>query len=824
MKKFMKRLLGAFLAFLFVFGTFYVMPVESNAKIEIEDRLMSFSDVKLGSWYYFAVRRMYSRGYMEGTAKREFSPSSPVTRSMFATVLVKVADAIDDKYPETSDFSDVRDGSWYTRAVNWATDNSYMSGYGNGLFGTKDNITREQLVLVLYSFACRNDYLVRDIDMTLLDRFVDRNELHDWNDLDKAVCWALTYGIISGMPGDRLAPRENATRAQLAQMISNFIDLWAENPGLDITLCGTDLEEYKIIYSDNNVSEAYAAKELAEYIYRTNGDELALCLDNETPRGEYEIIVGHTDREGDVYEIDEETLGNEGFAIETKDNDLIIAGGAERGTLYGVYEFLEAYLGWRFYNEGYEVCHDPGELLEIGEISDTQAPVFEYRDAHMAYYTMEDIAVKRRMNGAFHRSMEPGQGGTMSYAGGDSYFSHTLNRLAETGDPAGLSPNCCISVNNTAVYANVVKNVKKLLSESPYSDLIGVSQMDENIWCNCDECRRYCSENGQYSRADQMISLVNTAADAIAEDHPGTRVVTYAYYLTSHVGNVMPSDNVIVKYCPINMTFSEPINSPVNAEYYEELLTWAQACADGNLYYWDYPIILANNIAPNPNFYVIYENLKVLADAGVNGIFGEGRSYIDVQSKSGRVIDYYKDGEFAELRAYLYAKLLWDPYMSLDEYNSLIDEFMQDYYGDGWEYVRSAFDLIHEASADRSFGLWDDAVKLFKNHFDDETLVSLVGFFDSAYELAGSAEIRNNIARARSQIDSLVITKYWRAYRSGGEMPFTAQKMVEINERLYRTMVDLWVYPWNIDRFSVNTDATDFTKKPALELFGAEKY
>ena len=169
---------------------------------------------------------------------------------MFATVLVKVADAIDDKYPETSDFSDVRDGSWYTRAVNWATDNSYMSGYGNGLFGTKDNITREQLVLVLYSFACRNDYLVRDIDMTLLDRFVDRDELHDWNDLDKAVCWALTYGIISGMPGDRLAPRENATRAQLAQMISNFIDLWAENPGLDITLCGTDLEEYKSITAE----------------------------------------------------------------------------------------------------------------------------------------------------------------------------------------------------------------------------------------------------------------------------------------------------------------------------------------------------------------------------------------------------------------------------------------------------------------------------------------------------------------------------------------------------------------------------------------------
>lgn len=823
MKKLMKRLFSTFLACLLVFGALYVMPNESSAKIMIGDKLMSFDDVKVGSWYYWAVRRMYSLGYMEGTAKREFSPSEPVTRSMFATVLVKVADAIADEYPETSEFTDVRDGSWYTRAVNWATDNSYMSGYGNGLFGTKDNITREQLVLVLYSFASQNDYITRDIDMTLIDSFVDRDELHNWDNLEEAVCWALTYGIISGMPGNRIGPRENATRAQLAQMISNFIDMWVKNPNLDIILGGTDLEEYKIIYSDRHASEVYAAEELAEYIYRTNGDELDVCLDRETSKCEYEIIIGHTNREGSVYEIDEERLGDEGFSIETKGGVLVIAGGAERGTLYGVYEFLEAYLGWRFYNEGYEVCHDPGQLLEIGEISDTQVPVFEYRDAHMAYYTMEDIAVKRRLNGAFHRSMDESQGGTFAYAGGDSYFSHTLNRLAETGDPAGLSPNCCISVNNTSVYGNVIKNVKKLLSDSPGSKIAGVSQMDENIWCNCDECREYCLEN-MYPRADQMISLVNAAADAIADDYPDTRVLTYAYYLTSHVGSVKPADNVIVKYCPINMTFSEPINSPVNAEYYEELLGWAEVCADGNLYYWDYPIILANNIAPNPNFYVIHENLRVLADAGVNGIFGEGRSYIDVQSKSGRIIDYYKDGEFAELRAYLYSKLLWDPYIPLDEYEALIDEFMQDFYGDGWEYARSAFDLMHEASADRAFGLWDDAVKLFKNHFSDETLVSLVEDFDRAYELAGSVEIRDNIARARSQIDSLVITKYWLAYRGGQEIPFTPEKLVAINERLYRTMVDLWVYPWNVDRFSVNTDADDFTQKPALELFGAKAY
>lgn len=829
MKKTIKRFLGVFLAVVFTFGSFSILPTRSEASIEV-DLLMPFSDVKIGSWYYWAVRRIYSLGIMEGTSQREFSPSAEVTRSMFATVLAGVADAVTGKYPEESEFTDVRDGSWYTQSVNWANDNGYMSGYSEEIFGTKDNITREQLVLSLYEFASRNDYLTDDVDMTLLDGFEDRDDLHDWGNMETAVCWSLGYGIISGMPGNRLAPREFATRAQLAQMINNFLGLWAANPGLEITINGNDLENYKIIYTDKNDSERYAAEELAEYITKTNGDVLELCLDTETEVSEYEIIVGHTNRMGELYTIDEEKLGDEGFKIETIGNKLIIAGGTLRGTLYGAYEFLESYLGWRFYNQSFEICHDSGEVLDISNILDEQVPFFEYRDAHMAYYTIEDISAKRRMNGDFHRTMSSDQGGQMSYAGSDVYFSHTLNRLSEFGDPAGYSANCCISLTNTAVYNNVIKNIKELMSRNSTSQIVGLTQMDANSWCYCEDCRAYGEAalgngNPDY-RTDQMMSLVNAAAEAIIEDYPDTRVLTYAYYDTSAPGEVIPAENVIVEYCPINMTITEPITSERNSEYYNELVEWAELVGEGNLYYWDYPIILKNNIAPNPNFYAIYENLQALADIGVDGVFGEGRSYTEVTAKSGRVIDYYKDGEFAELRAYLYSKLLWNPYITPEEYDALIDEFMRDFYGEGWEYVRNAFDIMHEETEEEGhfYGLWDDSPKCFKSWFDDEEIVALYNNFESAYELAVTGEQRNNVARARSQVDSIILTKYWSSYENKTESPFDPIQIEDINERLYRTMVDLYVYPWNFKKDQANTDAADFTTKQACDLLGAGTY
>lgn len=829
MKNIFKRLLGLFLAFLFTFGTLTALPIESEAAIEV-DLLMSFTDVKIGSWYYWSVRRLYSLGIMSGTSTREFSPSANVTRAMFATVLAKVADAVTDKYPDDSDFNDVSTGSWYTRSVNWASDHGYMSGYGEGIFGTKDNITREQLVLVLYEFAVRNQYIVGEIDDSLLDSFVDRDELHDWGNMEKAVCWALGHGIISGMPGDRLAPRENATRAQLAQMINNFLGMWTANPDTVITVSGNDIANYKIVYSDKNASERYAAEEFADYLVKTNGVSLPLCLDRETEPSEYEIIIGHTNRMGELYTVDDEKYGEDGFKIETAGNKLIIAGSSVRGTLYGVYEFLEAYLGWRFYNQGFEICHEMDATHDLADISDEQIPVFEYRDAHMAYYTMEDIAAKRRMNGQFHRQMDADQGSQISYAGGDSYFSHTLNKLTEIGNPHGSSENCCISFNNTAAYDNLIKNVNALLDSQPYADIMGVTQMDANVWCKCSDCMAYAAEqsaagNPNY-RTDQIINIVNAAANSIAEKHPNTRVLTYAYHDTSSLGSVMPADNVIVKYCPINMTVSEPITDPINARYYQELTEWAQVVGENNLYYWDYPIILRNNIAPDPNFYAIYENLRALADIGVDGVFGEGRSYMEVMSKSGRVLDHYKDGEFAELRAYLYAKLLWDPYMPLEEYEALIDEFMQDFYGQGWEHVRCAFDILHDEVEEEGhdFNLWSDAVKSFSSWLDDDEMTELIECFDAAYELADTGEIRNNIARARSQVDSIAIVKYWNDYLDGNLSVFTPEKIVEINERLYRTMVDLYVYPWNFSKSDAHTGATDFTQKPALELLGGYEY
>ena len=111
---------------------------------------MTFSDVKAGDWFYDAVLYAYENGLMSGTGAAAFSPNQTLTRAMVAQVLYSMEGA---PAGGTSTFTDVAAGTWYASAVNWAAGNGVVSGYGDGTFGPNDNVTREQVAMILYSFA-----------------------------------------------------------------------------------------------------------------------------------------------------------------------------------------------------------------------------------------------------------------------------------------------------------------------------------------------------------------------------------------------------------------------------------------------------------------------------------------------------------------------------------------------------------------------------------------------------------------------------------------------------------------------------------------------
>ena len=110
-----------------------------------------FADVSGSDWFYNDVRYVYEKGIMDGTGADRFSPNAPLTRAMIVTILYRMAGS--PSVSGSSDFTDVAAGKWFAKAVAWAAANGIVNGYGSGLFGPNDPVTREQLAAILYRYA-----------------------------------------------------------------------------------------------------------------------------------------------------------------------------------------------------------------------------------------------------------------------------------------------------------------------------------------------------------------------------------------------------------------------------------------------------------------------------------------------------------------------------------------------------------------------------------------------------------------------------------------------------------------------------------------------
>ena len=178
---------------------------------------MTFSDVKAGDWFYDAVLYTYENGLMSGTGAAAFSPNQTLTRAMVAQVLYSMEGA---PAGGTSTFTDVAAGTWYASAVNWAAANGVVSGYGDGTFGPNDNVTREQVAMILYSFAKSKGYDVSE--KASLSSFADMSSVSTY--AQEAMSWAAGAGLISGMGNNTIVPQGSATRAQFAVMLMQFCE------------------------------------------------------------------------------------------------------------------------------------------------------------------------------------------------------------------------------------------------------------------------------------------------------------------------------------------------------------------------------------------------------------------------------------------------------------------------------------------------------------------------------------------------------------------------------------------------------------------------
>ena len=177
-----------------------------------------FLDVNEGDWFYDAVAYAYENGLMDGVGGNRFAPNSETTRAQLVTILYRLEGqpAVSGDLP----FTDVEAGTWYTNAVVWAAQNGIVNGVGDDTFAPGNDLTREQLVTILYRYAESKGY---DVSASAdLAGYPDGEEIQAY--AREAMAWAVAENIIQGMEDDTLKPAGNASRAQIATILMRFCE------------------------------------------------------------------------------------------------------------------------------------------------------------------------------------------------------------------------------------------------------------------------------------------------------------------------------------------------------------------------------------------------------------------------------------------------------------------------------------------------------------------------------------------------------------------------------------------------------------------------
>lgn len=421
------------------------------------------------------------------------------------------------------------------------------------------------------------------------------------------------------------------------------------------------------------VAERHAADELARTLGQITGAAFAVreaAGGVPEPAPESAIVIGPGPLAAKLFpEVRLETFGPEQIALRSKGSRLLLAGGRPRGTLYAVYHFLQNQCGVRWWTPwAATIPRKPN--LTIPDLAVTDQPAFEARDPFWFSAFDEDWAARNFSNSQNARLTER-TGGKIVYKG----FVHTFYPLVPPQEHFSQHPEWYslvggrrivdggqLCTTNPELRDFLVQRVRAWLRESPEARIVSVSQNDWYGACQCDNCKAIDEREG--SHAGTMIALANYVADQIKDEFPHVAVDTLAYQYTRKAPKtIKPRPNVIVRLCSIECNFAMPLDDPSNKAFADDLRAWSKR--SDRLYIWDYTTNFGHYVQPHPNWFVLGPNVRFFHRNGVRGLFEQGA--------------YQSHGsEMAELRAWVLARLLWNP--DQDD-RKLIDEFLDGYYG-----------------------------------------------------------------------------------------------------------------------------------------------
>ena len=531
--------------------------------------------------------------------------------------------------------------------------------------------------------------------------------------------------------------------------------------------------KYRIVMSHPaHETVKLACDEFHHYFYKITGASLPITTELQQQEGP-EILIGNSSRLNATGLSPEGLapsgpLGQEGFVIRTVGENLVLAGVTPRGTLYAVYAFLEEQLGCRWYSSDCEYV--PRKLsLALPDLDIKDGPAFESREAYWRDTYDGAYASRNRLNGNkadisvrrggrqkwynFHHSFDDLVPTRLYYSTHPEYYS-----LVE-GKRLGERNQLCLT--NPDVLHIAEETLRRWIHENPDCTVFSVAQNDWDNHCLCDNCMEI--EKAEESPAGPVIWFVNRLAEAIEKDFPKILLHTFAYQYTRKAPrNIKPHPNVIVRLCNIECCFSHPLDGSLpegivlepeekqpqgrqcaqNGEtlFLADLKAWSAICK--RLYIWDYVTNFRNYLMPFPNFAVLQKNLQLFRRYGVSGVFEQG------------AFAHGGGAHFAELQAYIQAKLLWNPDADLWAH---VQDFLYGYYGEAAApLLRQYIDQWQKAAAPWHIGMYE---KSDAPYITDELLLSSERLLCEALHLTQTVEKRDRISRLRLGITQMLISR-----------------------------------------------------------------
>ena len=491
---------------------------------------------------------------------------------------------------------------------------------------------------------------------------------------------------------------------------------------------------YHIVHSKESTEcERYACSELQKYLYQSLNYPVPIFSDKCQKRGP-EILIGNARNNNYTKLLEGKT--KEAFLIKEEDENIIITGNSPRAILYGVYKFLEEFIGFRCFTKDCETYEKLEELKIKKHYELIQDFSFEYREVYFRDAFDGDFASKNMLNSnmAF---LADKHGNKVKWFNFHHSFSDLLNpneyfdthpEYFSLVDGKRQKEHTELCLSNEDVYKIALEKVRKWIIDNPECDVFSVAQ-DEwmghfiKMACECDECKKIDEENN--SQSGSIITFVNKIAEVIKKEFPNKLIHTFAYqYSRKTPTKVIPNDNVIVRLCNIECSWSRSIEESKekdphseSAKFYEDLLNWSKITK--RLYIWDYAVNFRNYLLPFPNLRTIDKNIKLYKKLKVQGVLMQGN------------FSHGGGGYLDELKSYVTARLLRDDSEELDV---LIKEFCDNYYGKNISNQVIAYINLWEDHV-KNFDMWlyDDADHpMFDEVMIDKSLVLLKEAYQNA--------------------------------------------------------------------------------------------